>query len=428
MDKIAIRLSLLLAVAALTISCGSGRSISQDATVAGSGDPVLQTFSESAIEGAAKIVDVLQGLPMAVVEYGLDDWGGLYTASMDPDWRTAGIGNRPPMIQVSRGWDVAPDGMDVTGGNQLRFDASALAGNGRRATIELSMTFQQTSVLASYDELTLDQLAQALATETFTVDLVFVDLAFDPASVAPGSTRRAAISTFDSGAGYSTYADDGETMAQATDLQLVEIADMMERAVEEIHRSWLESVPVEDVRNAPTATSAAVEADILAIASVCELQCEVTGKVTFDHQTWGPSVLYTILRSGGESAGPGEAHIVVLDGDQKVVWQYSTDGYYELAPAEPPVDNTAHMFINFNPGRLNGVIVLSSIDGDFDDYATLPPEGGYRSRFYGAYAVDVEGDGRYEIKLESNECDPSCTTGMPTSQLFRWDGQDYKAE
>jgi hypothetical protein len=71
------------------------------------------------------------------------------------------------------------------------------------------------------------------------------------------------------------------------------------------------------------------------------------------------------------------------------------------------------------------VIILSPAADGFEDFDTLPPSGEYRTRFYGARAVDVDEDGTMEIETEANDCVPSCPGGTSTVQVFRWNGDDY---
>jgi hypothetical protein len=98
---------------------------------------------------------------------------------------------------------------------------------------------------------------------------------------------------------------------------------------------------------------------------------------------------------------------------------------YTLAPAPRPVDAVGHIFLNYNPGRYNGVIVLDPIGGGFDDFHSLPTNGGLSGRFYSATATDTDDDGTYEIDRAVNDCRPSCASGSLTHTIYRWNGAAY---
>lgn len=153
----------------------------------------------------------------------------------------------------------------------------------------------------------------------------------------------------------------------------------------------------------------------------CSSPCAVTGVVAFDHPTWGASNLVT---SGIEG---GDYELEVVDANGSVVWshQFGTN-WYELAPNDPATDDTGHLFIDFNPGRYNGIIVLAPVEDGFEDFDTLPPYGDYNTRFYYADALDADGDGTVEVEVNDNDCNPSCAEGAITSTVYEWDGDDYR--
>jgi hypothetical protein len=100
------------------------------------------------------------------------------------------------------------------------------------------------------------------------------------------------------------------------------------------------------------------------------------------------------------------------------------------ATPTPGADHTTsdylrHIFLNYDPGRYNGVIVLNPIVDGFGDFETLPAPGDFQQRFYSARLTDDDGDGTYEILSEINTCDPGCADANYTRQSFRWDRTDY---
>lgn len=158
---------------------------------------------------------------------------------------------------------------------------------------------------------------------------------------------------------------------------------------------------------------------------VCPRRCVITGQVDFSHPAWGRASLLTTLSASPDSFA---ADIVVFDEAGVIQWRYDGDSWYELAPARPAIDTTGHIFLNYNPGRYNGVIVLEAAPDTFRTFGTLPAPGEYDSRFYGATTVDVDSDGVFEIDQESNDCTPSCAGGTVSHQIYKWNGGNYVAE
>jgi hypothetical protein len=167
------------------------------------------------------------------------------------------------------------------------------------------------------------------------------------------------------------------------------------------------------------------DAAALEAAGVCSLPCQITGTVRYNQPAWGPSTLITTL---SVDEGTREGNIVAVDSRGKIRWRYRAGDWYELAPAEPAQDSTGHIFINYNPGRYNGVIILAPQDGTFADFKSLPPSGDYIERFYDATLVDVNDDGVYEVDASFNNCSPDCAGGTVTETVYRWNGTDYVPE
>jgi hypothetical protein len=158
----------------------------------------------------------------------------------------------------------------------------------------------------------------------------------------------------------------------------------------------------------------------------------VTGRVDFIHPTWGPSTLLTSLRPAWEGQISGEGFIRVVDATGRVRWASRTGApgtggvpWYEMALNDPAMDATGQIFVNWNPGRYNGVTVLQPVQGGMNDHATLAENGNYLGRFYYASIVDVEDDGTFEIADHHNDCVPSCAGGTVTTEFWRWNGTDY---
>jgi hypothetical protein len=163
----------------------------------------------------------------------------------------------------------------------------------------------------------------------------------------------------------------------------------------------------------------------------CGANCIETGRVPFVHPEWGSSTLVTSMfgqeRDQSGDLGPAtKERVDVVDSDGNVRWSREfTDLGYSFAPLERPIDSTGHIFIAYNPGRYDGVIVLAPTKVGFLDFGSLPPPGSYEGSFYSATVRDIDGDGAYEITMEMNDCEPSCAEGALRSVVLRWNGADY---
>lgn len=161
----------------------------------------------------------------------------------------------------------------------------------------------------------------------------------------------------------------------------------------------------------------------------CAVDCEVTGTIEFDHPAWGPSTLVTTAPLDT----CGDVTVNVLDNEGETRWTYEEIGncFSFLGPVgagrsegEPdhPQDANGHLFVNYNAGRSNGLIILEPTADGFEDFDTLPSTGGV---FCDAKVVDETSDGAFVIETYANDCDPSCADGTVTTEQFAFDGEDY---
>lgn len=158
----------------------------------------------------------------------------------------------------------------------------------------------------------------------------------------------------------------------------------------------------------------------------CTIDCQITGRVDFEHPQWGPSSLVT-LKSGHDTCGP--ARLAVVDVRGAVKWRHHLgDCFSYVRPGSPATDKTGHLFIDWNPGRYNGVAVLQPAPHGFEDFRTLPTASNYVARFYYAQTADKEGDGTLEIAASSNDCVPHCAGGTIAVTTYRWSGRDYEVD
>ncbi len=171
---------------------------------------------------------------------------------------------------------------------------------------------------------------------------------------------------------------------------------------------------------------------VAAIGGCPGTRCLVTGRIEFDHPTWGHSALVTLVERDADCG----SRLAVIDQYGRARWQSPAgDGcfldaappFVDGVPALPSVDGAGHLFLRYNPGRYDGVIVLKPIPDGFDDFNSLPTaitSGAYNARFYNAYVNDADHDGVFEIVESSNEC-PSCADGTITTITNKWNGADY---
>jgi hypothetical protein len=167
-------------------------------------------------------------------------------------------------------------------------------------------------------------------------------------------------------------------------------------------------------------------------AARCYNPCWISGRVHLRHPAWGETTLVTT-----RSADPDhpDSYIKAIDDKGRVRWSSNVAGYEALAPAgvepnqtEPAVDSpqdaTGNVFINYNPGRYNGVIVLRPTAADFENFGSLPASGDYAAPWYGADVVDRNHDGVFEIE-ETVYCHPECTARGDTIVTYSWNGRGY---
>lgn len=167
----------------------------------------------------------------------------------------------------------------------------------------------------------------------------------------------------------------------------------------------------------------------------CGSDCRITGEIEFDHPTWGASTLVTTEPSAG---GSGTATITALDPEGEVQWSYEYTSLPALSPVdvadsysntEPQVDravdSNGHIFLNYNPGRYNGVIVLEPTSDGFEDFGSLEAAEELLSPFYSADVVGETTDGAFIIQSSTNDCIPSCAAGSTVAVQYEFNGEDY---
>jgi hypothetical protein len=169
-----------------------------------------------------------------------------------------------------------------------------------------------------------------------------------------------------------------------------------------------------------------VDSSLLASLGLCTQVCNITSSTHINHPVFGPSTLVTTISSASGSA-PGTARIGLVDADGKAPWSFTADPQmfdFKLGPS--PVDKAGHVFINYDPGRYNGVIVLAPVGHGFDDFGSFPKGDDPRNwRYYDAVTSDPDGNGIFLIDKSEPSCVPSCAAGGITHVRYRWNGSTY---
>lgn len=163
-------------------------------------------------------------------------------------------------------------------------------------------------------------------------------------------------------------------------------------------------------------------AQLLALGG-CHMECTITGRITFDVPAWGRSTMITTLATSPQSES--DATIVVVDAAGQIRWSHWAGPWEKLHPAAPATDRTGHIFLIYNPGRYDGVIIFGVVPDGLRDFDSIPKPGGYASRFYSASLTDTNHDGIYEVFSSINMCEPTCADGKYRSYTYRWNGSTY---
>ena len=328
-----------------------------------------------------------------------------------------------PQLQLSRDLETLLDGTRTDTPNQLRIDATGPAGGGRNlCRISLAFSFTPFSPLASGD-LTVDRALQALedtARDRIHVWEVFVspETTYDGTAILDSSSLSSAQIIYHAElGGFLTQPPGNRDLRPTTDTEFTQINQLLAQVTECITHSFEQDRVSDD--SAPSQTSAMDENQLLNLG-VCTRPCIITGRVAFQHPTWGSSNLLTTVAL---DVTTWEAHIIVVDSSNKIQWRYDTSEWTELSPANDTPDKSGNIFITYNPGRYDGIVALQPSAGGFNHFGTLP-ENTYFGRFYGATIADVDSDGTFEVVIDKLSCDPDCATNT----VYSWNGAEYVEE
>jgi hypothetical protein len=326
-----------------------------------------------------------------------------------------------PQILLTRNLEIAADGTKTGDVNQIDIDATALARRGRKLChIEFTFAFTQHSLLASSRDFT-DKLTAQAFNEAQNLQLQQVrvepDLGVDDNTVER-STPATLIVTYNAELGAFESSHQNSSVAATTDSEFAQVATLVHQVTDCIVKAF-----EQDGADGNHGNSHAINEDKLRELGVCASACVITGSIPFQHPTWGASTLLTTLSL---DTSRQESHLIVTDGANNIQFRYDNQEFKDkLTPANDGVDKAGNLFIVFNPGRYDGVVVLRPTRNGFDNFGTLPNPGDYNSRFYSARIVDTNGDGVFEIQQDSNDCNPSCASAKVVTATFFWNGADY---
>lgn len=188
--------------------------------------------------------------------------------------------------------------------------------------------------------------------------------------------------------------------------------------------------PTTDPQTSTPSPSAPAEFDPVQ-SGLCPEPCGEVGAVDFRHERWGP----VTLRAYASESPPGPAGVAVLGASGEPLWQLSADPdggsiYYSWSLADPAMDKNGLIFMNYNPGRYNGVAILRPTSIGIDVMAWPSQPEGVSEETIDLYYAELEGpgtDGTYDIVKFANDCTPSCADGTITSERFRWNGTTFAA-
>ncbi len=158
----------------------------------------------------------------------------------------------------------------------------------------------------------------------------------------------------------------------------------------------------------------------------------VEHRFTYTHPNLGQ--LDVVTRQMGQ--GQGDSTIDITNADGRSVYHRaagleSLTPLGDVIPADAStaplatVDALNHIFIQYNPGRYDGILVLVPVATGFDDLNSGWDADTATGRFYSTAASDVNNDGQYELQTTVNDCSPSCAEGLGTTEMSVWDPTAY---
>lgn len=149
-----------------------------------------------------------------------------------------------------------------------------------------------------------------------------------------------------------------------------------------------------------------------------------TGRVAMQHPTWGPVTVTTSVDRATYTST-----LAVVDAAGAIRFRRDWEWGTEIGLNDPATDASGNVFVTYNPGRYDGIIVLRPVPYGVESFGSLPAPDDYSGAGpfgYYAEAVDDNGDGLLEILQYDNDCTPSCAGGTVTTTRYAWTGSGYE--
>ncbi|MET9352614.1 hypothetical protein ABZY14_06260 [Streptomyces sp. NPDC006617] len=147
------------------------------------------------------------------------------------------------------------------------------------------------------------------------------------------------------------------------------------------------------------------------------------------HPELGPVRVFLVQRP---ASAPPAGCVAAVTGSGRALAPVEVDANWSMEDplrfAAPATDSTKNLFVIYNPGRYDGVLVLVPTADGFADIGWRSPDeyySGGRFAFYYARPVGPGKNGEYTIVQSIKGCDPSCAEGATAKVILRWDGHDY---
>ena len=159
----------------------------------------------------------------------------------------------------------------------------------------------------------------------------------------------------------------------------------------------------------------------------CGTGCVITSQTSLRHPSWGFVTLLTTTRPSS-CCDHRDGMFVVVDRDDRVLYRsrtlksIATQGF-ELIRSAPGVDRSkddGNIFVRYNQGIYDGVIVLRPNTSGFDDFGSIPAAGSTFGKYYSAQVVFGNGPAAIVDHLDQEDTD-----NIPT--INQWNGSRYVA-
>jgi len=168
-----------------------------------------------------------------------------------------------------------------------------------------------------------------------------------------------------------------------------------------------------------------IDADLLCHTQVAA-DANVEGTTVIQHPAWGSTTIIVCGPMLDATDSPvSTAGVLAVDATGSVKWSWLYGDNYTFRLAEPATDASGNIFVVYNPGRYDGVMIMRPTNDSIDVLATT--YNGYQVEptplyFYDTNLYGPGSDGLYEIVQSNGDCVQSVTD---CETFFVWDGTTY---